>query len=196
MLCGLSWNVNSMIFFRILQGLGGRRAAADRHWGRFTRVFPAEERGRAGGGYRHPSVAGACAYDLGGYIIQYFDWRLIFYLNVPIGIVGLFMCAVLLKRGRFNEHARLGISCGLTPATLAFRRRSAGLARPLAWLALGYRVSSAVLPDSTACAIVVELRSAGSAIGFQPIQELELDRALLITVATTFALFGALAIRN
>src|SRR5262245_23378373 len=119
MLCGVSWSVNSMIFFRVLQGLGGG-ALLPLGIAQVYAVFPPEERGRSQAAVGVPVLlAPALGPTLGGYIIQYFDWRIIFYLNVPIGIVGLFMCAVLLRRGRTDENARLDIA-GLALSTLAF----------------------------------------------------------------------------
>jgi DHA2 family multidrug resistance protein len=119
MLCGISWSVPSMIFFRILQGLGGG-ALLPIGIAQVYAVFPPAERGRSQAAVGIPVLlAPALGPTLGGYIVQYFSWRIIFYLNVPIGIVGLFMCAVLLRRGRVNERARLDVP-GLTLATLAF----------------------------------------------------------------------------
>ena len=108
-----------MIFFRVLQGLGGG-ALMPIGMAQVYAVFPPEERGRSQAAIGIPVLlAPALGPTLGGYIIQYFNWQLIFYLNVPIGIVGLFMCAILLRRGRVNENARLDIR-GLTLATLTF----------------------------------------------------------------------------
>ena len=112
-LCGLAWSVNGMIFFRVLQGLGGG-ALLPLGIAQVYAVFPPAERGRSQAAIGVPVLlAPAIGPTLGGYIVQYADWRLIFYLNVPIGIVGIFMCAALLRRGRYNERARLDIM-GLT----------------------------------------------------------------------------------
>ena len=53
------------------------------------------------------AVAPALGPTLGGYLVQYLDWRLIFYLNVPIGLIGLVLAAAMLPRS--PEH-RLGHS--------------------------------------------------------------------------------------
>jgi len=53
-------------------------------------VFPPEERGAVNGFFGIPVLfAPAIGPTLGGYIVQYIDWRWIFYVNVPIGIVGV-----------------------------------------------------------------------------------------------------------
>src|SRR3954449_2073229 len=93
MLCGLAWSVNSMIVFRVLQGLGGG-ALLPLGIAQVYAVFPPEERGRSQAAIGIPVLlTPALGPTLGGYLVQNFDWRLIFYINVPIGIVGMFMCA-------------------------------------------------------------------------------------------------------
>jgi len=118
-LCGLAWSVNSLTFFRVLQGLGGG-ALLPIGIALVYAVFPPNERGRSQAAIGIPVLlAPALGPTLGGYIVQNYSWRLIFYINVPIGIVGMFMCAMLLRRERFNQKARLDI-LGLTLSTLAF----------------------------------------------------------------------------
>jgi len=88
-LCGLSWNIGSLIFFRVLQGAGGA-ALFPLAIALIFAVFPPEERGAVNGFFGIPVLfAPAIGPTLGGYIVQYIDWRWIFYVNVPIGIVGV-----------------------------------------------------------------------------------------------------------
>lgn len=193
MLCGLAWNVNSMIFFRVLQGLGGG-ALLPLGIAQVYEVFPPHERGRSQAAIGVPVLlAPALGPTVGGYIVQYFNWRIIFYLNVPIGIVGLFMCAVLLERGRVNEKARLDV-VGLTLATLAFSSLIYGVgeAASLGWgsaTVLGFGGFGLLCLIAL---IVVELRSSDPLLDFSLFKSWNWTSALLITVATTFALFGAL----
>jgi EmrB/QacA subfamily drug resistance transporter len=192
-LCGLSWSVNSMIFFRVLQGLGGG-ALLPIGIAQVYAVFPPEERGRSQSAIGIPVLlAPALGPTLGGYIVQYFDWRLLFYINVPIGIVGLFMCAALLRRGRFNEKARLDI-LGLTLSTLAFSSLIYGVGEAAAngWnssTVIGFGSFGAIC---MAALIIVELRTEDPLLDFSIFRSWNWTSAILITVATTFALFGAL----
>jgi EmrB/QacA subfamily drug resistance transporter len=192
-LCGLSWSVNSMIFFRVLQGLGGG-ALLPIGIAQVYAVFPPEERGRSQSAIGIPVLlAPALGPTLGGYIVQYFDWRLIFYINVPIGIVGLFMCASLLRRGKFNEHARLDI-LGLTLSTLAFSSLIYGVGEAASdgWnssTVIGFSIFGAICMVAL---IIVELRTEDPLLDFSIFKSWNWTSAILITVATTFALFGAL----
>jgi len=90
-LCGLSWNTASLIFFRVLQGAGGA-ALFPLSFAILFQAFPPEERGRANGFFGIPVLfAPAIGPTIGGYLVQYVDWRWIFYVNVPIGIVGVIL---------------------------------------------------------------------------------------------------------
>ncbi len=193
MLCGISWSVNSMIFFRVVQGLGGG-ALLPLGIAQVYAVFPPAERGRSQAAVGIPVLlAPAIGPTLGGYIVQYSDWRLIFYLNVPVGIVGLFMCATLLRRGRFNQHARLDI-LGLTLSTLAFASLVYGVGEAASdgWnsaTVLGFGILGLI---SLIALIIVELRADDPLLDFSLFRSWNWTSANLITVATTFALFGAL----
>jgi DHA2 family multidrug resistance protein len=192
-LCGLSWSVNSMIFFRVLQGLGGG-ALLPIGIAQVYAVFPPEERGRSQSAIGIPVLlAPALGPTLGGYIVQYFDWRLIFYINLPIGIVGLFMCAALLRRGRYNEKARLDI-LGLTLSTLTFASLVYGVGEAASdgWnsgTVVGFTIFGLIC---LAALVIVELRTEDPLLDFSLFKSWNWTSAILITVATTFALFGAL----
>jgi len=90
-LCGLAWNIDTLILFRILQGAGGA-ALFPLGISMIFATFPPEERGLVNGVFGIPVLfAPAIGPTLGGYIVQYIDWRWIFYVNVPIGILGVFI---------------------------------------------------------------------------------------------------------
>jgi DHA2 family multidrug resistance protein len=192
-LCGLAWSVNSMVFFRVVQGLGGG-ALLPLGIAQVYAVFPPAERGRSQAAIGVPVLlAPAIGPTLGGYIVQYADWRLIFYLNVPIGIVGIFMCASLLRRGRFNARARLDI-LGLTLSTLAFASLVYGVGEAASdgWNSskvLGFAAFGLIC---LVALVIVELRIDDPLLDFRLFKRWNWISANLITVATTFALFGAL----
>ena len=91
-LCGLAWNSDILIFFRVLQGAGGA-ALFPLSFSLVFGAFPEEQRGLANGIFGIPVlVAPALGPVIGGYLAQYVDWRWIFYLNLPIGIIGIIIC--------------------------------------------------------------------------------------------------------
>ena len=87
-LCGLAWDLNSLVIFRILQAIPGGILPVVTLTILF-KIVPRERLGTAMGLYGLGVVfAPAVGPSLGGYLVEYVDWRLIFYINVPIGILG------------------------------------------------------------------------------------------------------------
>jgi EmrB/QacA subfamily drug resistance transporter len=124
-LCGLAWNLDSLIAFRVLQAVpGGIMPVVT-----LTMVYqivPREKIGIAMGMYGLGIVfAPAVGPVLGGYLVEYADWRLIFYINVPIGILGLVAGYLLLPdsgrgpRRPFDVLGFLTIGSGLFALLLA-----------------------------------------------------------------------------
>ena len=99
-LCGLAQNVEQLIAFRILQGVGGGMMVPV-GTAMLFRAFPAHERARAAVVMTVPTViAPALGPVLGGWLVDSVDWRWIFLINVPIGILGSVYCLVFLKEQR------------------------------------------------------------------------------------------------
>ena len=99
-LCGLAWSLPVLIFFRVLQGIGGA-ALFPLSITLLFREFPPQERGVAMGFFGIPALlAPALGPTLGGYLVTFAGWQLIFYINVPIGILAFFLAAILLREAR------------------------------------------------------------------------------------------------
>jgi len=97
-LCGLAWNLDSMIVFRVLQAIPGGILPV-MTLTILYKIVPREKIGSAMGIYGlGVIVAPAIGPTLGGYIVEYLDWRLIFYINVPIGLLGAVAAYFLLPR--------------------------------------------------------------------------------------------------
>jgi DHA2 family multidrug resistance protein len=95
-LCGLAWSLTALIAFRILQGIAGACMLPMSITLLYTE-FPPEERGTAMGMLGIPiMLAPALGPTVGGYIVTYASWQLLFYINLPIGVVGFIMAALLL----------------------------------------------------------------------------------------------------
>src|ERR1700683_4366896 len=89
LLCGLSSNIHVLVACRILQGGGGAMMVPV---GRLTlvRTFAKSELVRAMSFVAIPGLVGPMLGPIaGGLIVGYFHWRVIFFVNVPIGLVGL-----------------------------------------------------------------------------------------------------------
>jgi EmrB/QacA subfamily drug resistance transporter len=109
LLCGLAWNVDSLIAFRVLQGVGGGMLTPVGTTMLF-RAFPPSERAAASALLAIPiTVAPALGPILGGYLVEYHDWRWIFFVNIPIGVIGLIAAIVLLREEKMENAGSLDL---------------------------------------------------------------------------------------
>ena len=109
LLCGLAWNIESLIAFRVLQGVGGG-ILTPVGTAMLFRAFPPEERAKGAAILMIPMVvAPASGPILGGYLVDYHDWRWIFFINIPVGILGLMFAGLYLKEERQANTGRLDV---------------------------------------------------------------------------------------
>jgi EmrB/QacA subfamily drug resistance transporter len=105
LLCGISSNIHILVACRILQGCGGAMMVPV---GRLTlvRTFAKSELVRAMSFVAIPGLVGPMLGPIaGGLIVGYLHWRVIFFVNVPIGLIGLYMVYLHLPDYR-EEHTR------------------------------------------------------------------------------------------
>jgi DHA2 family multidrug resistance protein len=90
-LCGISWNADSLIIFRILQGLAGGLLSPIAMTLLFLNV-PQEQRGMAMAIFGIPMMLGpAIGPTLGGYLVTEWSWRMCFYVNVPVVLAAILL---------------------------------------------------------------------------------------------------------
>ena len=97
-LAGLSWNLSSMIVFRIIQAIAGS-ADYPTAMAIITVTFPAGKERTQALGLWSASFAAAAVFGplIGGPLIDNFSWRSVFLINLPIGIIGLVMALSYIK---------------------------------------------------------------------------------------------------
>lgn len=111
--CGLSTNLHVLVGCRILQGMGGALMVPV---GRLTivRTFERSELVRAMSFVTIPALIGPMLGPVaGGLIVGYFHWRVIFFVNLPIGLLGLALVYRRLPDYRSERVAKLDIFGGL-----------------------------------------------------------------------------------
>ena len=97
MMCGLAPSLPILVFFRILQGAGGGGLAPSEQ-AILADTFSPKQRGQAFALYGLAVVvAPAIGPTLGGWITDNYDWRWIFFINVPIAILSLFLTSRLVE---------------------------------------------------------------------------------------------------
>jgi EmrB/QacA subfamily drug resistance transporter len=196
-LCGLAWSLTALIVFRILQGLAGASMLPMSITLLYSE-FPPEERGIALGALGFPLLlAPALGPSVGGYIVTFVDWRVLFYINLPIGILGIIMAAIFLRDSQPEENrshsfdimgflfSTIGLGC------LLYGLDKVGTNGWGSFTVLGFMTLGLV---SIMAFIVVELVVIEN--GRQPLMDLRLFRTLSFTggniamMTIIFALFG------
>ena len=115
---GFAPNLASLLLARILQGVG---AAMTQGTGMaiMTSVFPSSERGRAIGLLMTTVGVGAVVGPaIGGTIVDFIHWRAVFFLNIPLGLLGVIATIFILRRWE-SERAPRGSSFDWTGAVLS-----------------------------------------------------------------------------
>ncbi|WP_413872813.1 DHA2 family efflux MFS transporter permease subunit [Albidovulum sp.] len=119
MLCGIAWSLTSMVLFRMAQGVFGA-AIVPLSQTFLLDINPRERHGQAmavwGAGIMVGPIIGP---TLGGWLTESFNWRWVFYINVPLGILALAGCLAYLpemprrlRRFDFAGFAALAIGVG------------------------------------------------------------------------------------
>jgi EmrB/QacA subfamily drug resistance transporter len=118
-LCGAAWSIESLIAFRLLQGVGGGMLTPV-GTSMLFRAFPPNERARASAVLTVPTaIAPAVGPLLGGWLVDNASWRWIFYVNVPVGIAAFVFALLFLREhtepaaGRFDFWGFLCSGAGL-----------------------------------------------------------------------------------
>lgn len=106
LLCGLAWNLPMLIFFRILQGIGGGGMAPSEQ-SILADTFPPAKRAQAFALYGIAVIiAPTIGPTLGGWLTDNFSWHWIFFINVPFGVMSLSLVHWLLVEPPVLERER------------------------------------------------------------------------------------------
>src|SRR6202012_981313 len=116
-LCGVAPSLGALIFFRVLQGLGGGGLGPSEQ-AILADTFPPAKRGMAFAVYGMAVVtAPAIGPTLGGWITDNFTWRWIFFINIPVGILSILLSSRLIQDPPYLRRRKLSETkfdyCGL-----------------------------------------------------------------------------------
>jgi EmrB/QacA subfamily drug resistance transporter len=192
-LCGLAWNMGSLIAFRILQGVGGGMLTPV-GTAMLFRAYPPIERPRASSILASVTVlAPAIGPVLGGFLVEYASWRWIFFVNVPIGIAGFVFAAIFLREhkepaaGGFDLPGFVLAGVGLASILLALSEGPTdGWGAPLV-------VGSLVVGIGCLIALVlVEHRVAAPLLDLDLLRDRSFRTPNIVSFCSTAALIGVL----
>ena len=105
-LCGNATNIWELVFFRLMQGIGGGALLVTSQT-IITESYPIEKRSMAQAIYGLGVIIGpTLGPPLGGYIVDNFSWPFIFYINIPIGIIATVFTLRFVKSPKYSEKRR------------------------------------------------------------------------------------------
>lgn len=105
-LCGFSWNLFSLVAFRLIQGLGGGALMPTAQAILFE-TFPRDQLGKAMSIFGLGVIVGpALGPVLGGWLVDNYGWPLIFLINVPIGILTVFMTLSFIQNPAYHSKPK------------------------------------------------------------------------------------------
>ncbi len=103
-LCGQAPNIEMMVLFRFLQGFG-EGIVAPIGMTILFRLFRPEERGMAMGIFASACcLAPAIGPTVGGILTEHFNWRWVFYVNIPVGLMGIGLSLFFLRETKTEEE--------------------------------------------------------------------------------------------
>lgn len=192
-LCGIAAGVEWLIGFRVVQGLGAAMILALGP-AIITEAFPARQRGLALGLIGLAVSAGIITGPaLGGVLLWYLSWHWIFLLNIPVGIVGTLMAAVLVPRSvprggqRFDYAGALTLFISLIALLLALTLgQHAGFLDPLVLLLFAVWLVFLVL------FLAIEWRSSQPMVNLQLFRNIEFSISLITGFISFVLIAGVL----
>ena len=186
-LCGLSWSIPSLVCFRVIQALGAG-PLFPLSMGMLYEVFPAHQRGLAMGIFMAGiSVGPAVGPSIGGYLVEHLNWRLIFYMNLPMGIISLGAVALILPKSARPRYVSLDTFGLLTMVTFLVPLLLALIqGRHEGWDSRYIQTLFAVAISSGIAFVVIESRQK------QPLVELALFKIIPFSAASVIFLIGTM----
>ncbi len=197
MLCGSAPNLESLIFFRVLQGIGGG-ALQPISQAILLESFPVRERGMAmaiwGIGVVFAPIIGPL---LGGWITDTLSWRWVFYINFPVGVLSLVLTALFIFDPAYIKKQRAG---KIDYVGLAFLILALGCLQVVLdkgeredWFASAFIVRLAIMSiTSMALLIYWELKTKHPVVDLRLFKERNYAAGVTIMFFFGFVLYGSI----
>ncbi len=199
LLCGLAPSLSWLIFFRVMQGLGGGGLAPSEQ-AILADTFP---RGKAGMGMAVYGIAIVCAPiigpTLGGWITDNYSWRWIFFINIPVSIVSIILTTWLVEDPPFLTRRSLKdglkidyLGLGLVALGLGFLQVVLDRGDRDDWFSSNFiLICSSFSLVAILSAIYWELKEKDPVVDLRLFKERNFAYANLIMFMVGFVLFGS-----
>jgi MFS transporter, DHA2 family, multidrug resistance protein len=203
-LCGFATSLEQLILFRVIQGLGGGGLQPSSQ-AILLDSFPPEKQGAAQTMFGIAALlAPVVGPTLGGYLTVQYNWRWIFYINVPVGAFGLLAAYLLVKDPDYLKQERAELRrrplnfdyIGLALLTLIMSSWEIMLSKGQEWDWYNdpfWRVQTlfVVFVAGLASLIFRELRIANPVVDFRPLSERNFAACCVIIFCAYGILYGA-----
>jgi DHA2 family multidrug resistance protein len=201
LMCGLAPSLGFLIFFRVLQGLGGGGLQPTEQAILFE-SFPKEKRGMAaavyGMGVLFAPIIGP---TLGGWITDNFTWRWIFFINIPVGALSVFMTQLVVSDPPYIKalKKKIGkidtVGLGLLAVGLGFLQVILDKGQREDWFESGF------IWRLTVCSVVAliffviwELRTEHPVVNFHILKDRTFSMGMILIFMTGFVLYGSIVL--
>jgi DHA2 family multidrug resistance protein len=202
-LCGFATSLNQLIFYRVLQGLagGGLQPSSQAV---LLDAFPREKQGAAMTMFGVAALlAPVVGPTLGGYLTDNYNWRWIFYINLPVGTLALVACYFLLDDPDYlkSERAELRkqpfnfdyIGFGLLALTMSSWEIMLSKGQQWDWLGDPFwRVQTLLIcfVGGLVFLVIREMRISNPVVNFRPLGERNFAACCIIIFCAYAALYG------
>jgi DHA2 family multidrug resistance protein len=196
--CGLAWNLQSLVFFRILQGIGGG-ALQPISQSVLLETFPPIQHGMAmaifGVGIMFGPIVGPV---LGGWITDNWSWHWIFFINIPIGIISILLVILVIIDPPYMKRMKMKIdywglaflSIGLGCLQIVLdkgEREDWFTSNFITWLSIVAAVSLTLF-------IIIELFAEHPIVNLKTFKNLTFTTGNIIMFSAFFNLFGSIVL--
>ena len=203
-LCGIATSLGQIILFRVLQGLAGGGLQPSSQ-GVLLDAFPPEKQGAAQTMFGVAALlAPVVGPTLGGYLTVQYNWRWIFYINLPVGALALLVCYFVVDDPDYLKKERAELRrqplnfdyIGLGVLALVMSSWEIMLSKGQEWDWLGdpfWRVQTLLILFVLGLGSLIfwEMRIANPVVNFRPLGERNLAASCTIIFCAYAVLYGA-----
>ena len=194
-MCGSATDIWTLVFFRFLQGIGGGALLSVSQAVIFE-LFPKEKQGIAGaifgvGVFIGPTIGPT----LGGFITENYSWPLIFYINIPIGILAATSCYFLLTEPQIKAKVHAVDWTGIALLAIGIGSLQTVLERGQTedWFATGYITVLTVTSVLALTGFILwELRVEHPVVNLRVFKSKTLRVAAILTFITGVGMFTSI----
>ena len=197
-MCGSSTTLSALIFFRVLQGIGGG-ALQPLSQSILLEAFPPAEYGMAMALFFMGVLVGPILGPvLGGWITDNWSWHWIFYINIPIGILSIIMIMLFIHDPHYLKRVKEKIDywgVGLIAVGIGSLQVILDKGQREDWFSSAFIVRLCII--SVACLIgfvIVELKAKEPVLNLKEFKNISFTSANIIQFIAFFVLFGSIVL--